>query len=68
MPDMGTKDTPQGVVGFKFAHALLKRDYDTALAMLSAELKLEYSVLGLKQSFEEMISLANPLRNYLTLK
>ena len=32
---MGTKDTPQGIVGLKFAHALLSRDYDTARAMLS---------------------------------
>ena len=57
---MGTKDTPQGIVGFKFAQALLIRDYDTAHAMLSAELKLEYPVPGLKERFEEMIRDAHP--------
>jgi len=57
---MGTKDTPQGIVGFKFAQALLSRDYDTARAMLSAELELEYPVPVLKQRFEEMISNAHP--------
>ena len=57
---MGTKDTPQGIVGLKFAHALLSRDYDTARAMLSAELKLENPVPVLKQCFEEMISNAHP--------
>ena len=43
MPEMGTKDTPQGIVGFKFAQALLSRAYDTAHAMLSTELELEYA-------------------------
>jgi hypothetical protein len=56
---MGTKGTPQGIVGFKFARALLSHDYDTAHTMLSAELKLEYPVPALRRSFEEMISLAN---------
>jgi hypothetical protein len=55
---MGTKDTPQGIVGFKFAQALLGRDYDTARSLLSAELELEYPVPVLKQHFEEMISSA----------
>ena len=60
MPEMGTKNTPQCIVGFKFAQALLSRDYDTAHAMLSAELRPEYPVRSLKQNFEEMISNADP--------
>jgi hypothetical protein len=60
MPEMGTKDTPQGIVGFKFAQALLSRDYDTAHAMLGAELELKYPLPVLKQRFEEVISNANP--------
>jgi hypothetical protein len=60
MPAMGTTDTPQGIVGFKFAQALLSSDYDTAHAMLSAELELEYPVPALKQRFEKMMSNANP--------
>ena len=55
---MATKDLPQGIVGFNFAHALLSRDYDAAHTMLSAELKLEYPVPRLMQSFEEMMSIA----------
>jgi hypothetical protein len=56
--DMGTKDTPQGIVGFKFAHALLSGDYETAHSLLSTELKVEYPVPSLKQNFEEMMNLA----------
>lgn len=56
---METKDTPQGIVGFKFAEALLSGDYETARSLLSAELKIEYPVPGLKQSLEEMMSLAH---------
>ena len=56
---MKTKDTPQGLVGFRFARAMLSGDYATARALLSAELKLEYPVARLRQSFEEMMSLAD---------
>jgi hypothetical protein len=53
---METKDTPQGIVGFKFAQSLLSGDYETAHSLLSTELKIEYPVPNLKQSFEEMMS------------
>ena len=53
---MGTKDTPQGIVGLKFARSLLSGDYEKAHSLLSAELKIEYPPLNLKQSFERMMS------------
>lgn len=56
---MATKDTAQGIVGFKFARALLNGDYEMARSLLSTELKSEYPVPSLKQSFEEMMSLAH---------
>ena len=56
---MRTRDTPQGIVGFKFVQALLNRDYDTARAMLSAELQAEYPVAGLQRQFEEIMTLVN---------
>lgn len=58
---METKDTPQGIVGLRFARALLAGGYTTAQALLSPELKLEYPVPLLRQRFQEMMSLANYL-------
>jgi hypothetical protein len=52
---METKDWPQGVVGFKFATALIHGEYDKARNMLSAELKAEYPTAGLKKNYEDMI-------------
>ena len=52
---METKDTPQGIVGARFAQALLDRDFASAHTMLSPQLKLEYSVERLGQTFEQMI-------------
>jgi hypothetical protein len=58
---METKDTPQGVVGFRFAHALLSGDHLSAHALLSAELKHEYPESRLREEFESMMTLANPV-------
>ena len=58
---MKTKDAPQGIVGFKFAHALLVGDHRTAHALLSEELKREYPEPRLKEEFESMMTLANPV-------
>jgi hypothetical protein len=43
---METEDTPQGIVAFKFARALLSGDYVAAHALLSAELRHEYPESG----------------------
>jgi len=53
---METKDTPQGIVGFKFAQAMLNREYETARSLLSDELKLVYPVQKLEQKFERMMN------------
>jgi hypothetical protein len=59
---METKDMPHGILGFMFAQALVKGEYDKAHAMLSAELKLEYPPTALKQNYEDMIDYAQPSR------
>ncbi|HKO20716.1 MAG TPA: hypothetical protein VJU82_17715 [Acidobacteriaceae bacterium] len=56
---MKTRDKPHGIVGFDFAQALLSGNYATAHALLSPELKAQYPILFLKQTFEEMMSLAH---------
>ena len=56
---MHTKDTPQGIVGFRFAEALLAADYETAHRLLSAELRLQYPIAALRQNFERMMSHAH---------
>lgn len=56
---MATKDMPHGVIGFKFAQALLSRDFQHAYGMMSHELKLEYPVAALEKHFEEMIGSAH---------
>ena len=53
---METKDTPQGIVGLRFARSLLSGDYEKAHLLLSAELKTEYPPMTLKESFERMMS------------
>ena len=58
---MKTRDTPQGIVGARFAHALLSGDHRTAHTLLSAELKREYPESRLKEEFESMMTLANPV-------
>ena len=57
---METKDLPHGIVGFKFAQALYEGDYHRAHVFLSPELKLQYSVEGLQNEFEDMMSIADP--------
>jgi hypothetical protein len=57
---MATKDMPHGIVGFRFAQALLKCEFSQAREMLSPELKLEYSAFNLKERFEDMMSIADP--------
>ena len=59
---METKDLPQGIVGFKFANALVRRDFDEAWSMLCTELRLECTTSGLKERYESMISYAQPER------
>ncbi len=54
---MKTKDMPQGVVGFKFAQALDDGDYDKAQALLSPELRAEYTPRLLKEKFDQMSEL-----------
>ncbi|MGD1105564.1 MAG: hypothetical protein ABR865_00855 [Terracidiphilus sp.] len=56
---MKTKDMPHGILAFNFAEALLNGEYDKAHNLLSADLKREYSVSGLKSRFEEMMSIAD---------
>ena len=59
---MGTRDLPHGIVGFNFAQAMLQGDFEKAHDMLSAELRLKYSVTELKKSFKEMMEIAtNPV-------
>jgi hypothetical protein len=55
---MHTRDLPQGIVGFQFATALLRHDFEAAQGLLSPELRLEYPVARLEQRFVEMMSLA----------
>ena len=52
---METKDTPQGIVGARFAQALLDRDFANAHTMLGPQLQQEYSVECLGHTFEQMI-------------
>jgi hypothetical protein len=56
---LATKDTPQGIVGFKFASALLGHYYDDARGLLSPQLREKYSSESLKKTFEKMMSLAD---------
>jgi hypothetical protein len=49
------KDTPQGLVGFAFANALVKGEYDVAFNMLSAQLQIEFTPSRLKEKFESMV-------------
>ncbi len=55
--EMETKDTPQGIVGFRFAQALLRGDYEAARTALSEEVKLEYAGPNLKETFEGMMEI-----------
>jgi hypothetical protein len=57
---METRDTPQGIVGFKFAQALVMGEYDKAHEMLNEELKIQYPAVSLKKHFESMTSYAQP--------
>ncbi len=50
---------PHGIVAFDFAEALLKGGFNKAHDMLSADLKLKYSVVGLKARFDQMMSVAD---------
>jgi hypothetical protein len=61
LPTMETKDTPHGIVGFRFAQALLSGDHAAAHSLLSAELQHEYPESRLKEEFESMMTLANPV-------
>jgi hypothetical protein len=54
-----TKDTPQGIVGLRFAEGLLAGDYETAHQLLSVDLKLQYPIAALKENFERMMSHAH---------
>jgi hypothetical protein len=54
---MKTREMPHGVVGFKFAQALVDGDYEKAQIMLSAELKAKYTPLILKENFDQMSEL-----------
>ncbi|WP_103668298.1 hypothetical protein [Pseudanabaena sp. BC1403] len=49
------KDTPQGIVGFAFANALVEGEYNVAFNMLSAQLQIEFTPLSLKEKFEYMV-------------
>ncbi|HEX4322901.1 MAG TPA: hypothetical protein VHZ52_18450 [Acidobacteriaceae bacterium] len=54
---MKTKDMPHGIVGFKFAQALVDGEYNKAHEMLSPELKVEYPAMKLQLEYEDMASL-----------
>jgi hypothetical protein len=56
-----TKDMPHGMVGLKFAQALVRRDFGEAQDMLSTELRSRYSIDLLKDRFESMMELASPV-------
>ena len=53
---MDTREMPHGVLGFNFANALVQGEYEKAYGMLSAELKLNYSVAKLKEEYESMVA------------
>jgi hypothetical protein len=60
---METKDLPHGIVGFNFANALVNGEFESAYALLSTELQLEYPVSALKREYEKMIDYMQPVSN-----
>ena len=58
---METEDMPHGIVGSKFAQALIHGEFEKAHDMLSPTLKLHYSAAALKQSYDNMVEYAQPV-------
>jgi hypothetical protein len=58
---METKDMPHGIVGSKFAQALIHGEFEKAHEMLSPTLRLNYSPSALKQSYDNMVEYAQPV-------
>jgi len=54
--EMDTREMPHGVLGFNFANSLVRGEYEKAFGMLSAELKINYSVAKLKEGYESMVA------------
>ena len=60
---METKDLPHGIVGFNFANALVKGEFEAAHSFLSPELRLKYSPSALKREYDSMIEYMQPVAN-----
>jgi hypothetical protein len=58
---METKDLPHGIVGFNFAEALLRGEFEQAHNMLGPNLRNEYNIQGLKESFDFWIGRGHPV-------
>ena len=54
--EMDTREMPHGILGFNFANALVRGEYEKAYGMLSAEVKLNYSARKLKEEYESMVA------------
>ena len=52
---------PHGLVGAKFAQALVHGEFRKAHELLSPNLRLDYSPAVLKQSYDDMVEYAQPV-------
>jgi len=49
------QNSPQGIIGLKFANLLIQNDFEGAYKLLSANLKAEFTPELLKQNYHSMI-------------
>jgi hypothetical protein len=61
LPKMETKDMPHGIVGSRFAQALINGEFEKAHEMLCPALKEEYPVAALRQNYDSMVAYAQPV-------